>query len=250
MTNCKRAIGAFKQALRVYSPQYLPMRFAIIQQNLGGTFISLAAQENRVNNLWEAVAAFRRALCYFTPHATPLEYAATQHNLGVAYAEYSEGRTVKNTYGVPSLLLSGRCPVRRRIPLRFSMPGTQYTLGLALRKLAEVEDRRPNLERSIAAFEQALRFWTPRNAPALFAQTQANLGETYFQFSTLDDKSACLEKAAAAYRQALTVYSLRNQTMHYLKTHIVLGIVLKQLGRLIKRRMLARSRRYFRRTWR
>ena len=64
-------------------------------------------------------------------------------------------------------------------PLDYAM--TQFNLGNAYSYLAAVEDQAlselgDNLSRSIDAYHEALRFWTPEAAPFDYAITQQNLG--------------------------------------------------------------------------
>jgi tetratricopeptide (TPR) repeat protein len=82
--NLKRAIDAFREALRFRTPDAAPLDYAMTQDNLGIAYRDLAAVEDRTDNLKRAIDAFREALRFYTPDAAPLAYAQTQANLGVA----------------------------------------------------------------------------------------------------------------------------------------------------------------------
>ena len=63
-------------------------------------------------------------------------------------------------------------------------------------------NRAANLQKAIACFEQALRFFTPEAAPFDYAATQNNLGLAYADLP-VGDWAANLQKAIACYEQAL-----------------------------------------------
>jgi tetratricopeptide (TPR) repeat protein len=72
---------------------------------------------------------------------------------------------------------------------------TQNNLGNAYLSLP-TGDRADNLQRAIACYQEALRFYTPEAAPLDYAMTQNNLGNVYADLGRHAD-------AEAAYRQAI-----------------------------------------------
>jgi tetratricopeptide (TPR) repeat protein len=88
--NLRRAIAAFTEALRYYTPQNAPLDYAMTQNNLGNAYGILAAIEDRADNLRRAIAACTEALRYYTPESAPLDYAMTQANMGMVYVELGD----------------------------------------------------------------------------------------------------------------------------------------------------------------
>jgi CHAT domain-containing protein len=82
---------------------------------------------------------------------------------------------------------------------------TQNNLGIAYRQLP-VGDRAANLQKAIACFEQALRVYTPEDAPFDYAGTQNNLGIAYRQLP-VGDRAENLRRAIACFEAALTVFT-------------------------------------------
>jgi len=46
--NCKKAIKAFEEALKVYTPERFPMDYAMTQNNLGNAYRTLAEVEKSI----------------------------------------------------------------------------------------------------------------------------------------------------------------------------------------------------------
>src|SRR5690606_27968715 len=88
--NLRKAMAAYKAALKYYTPQAAPLDYAMTQNNLGIVYAHLAEIEDREGNLRQAIAAFEAALEYRTAKTAPLDYAMTQNNLGIAYRRLSE----------------------------------------------------------------------------------------------------------------------------------------------------------------
>ena len=88
--NLKRAVDAYTEALKYYTPQSAPLHYAGTQYNLGIAYRALAKLANRTDNLQRAVHVGIEALKYYTPQNTPLDYALTQRNLGIVYEELGD----------------------------------------------------------------------------------------------------------------------------------------------------------------
>jgi len=54
----RRAIAAYQEALRFYTPKTAPLDYAMTQNNLGNAYADLAAHEDPVGNLRRAIAAY------------------------------------------------------------------------------------------------------------------------------------------------------------------------------------------------
>jgi len=96
------------------------------------------------------------------------------------------------------------------------------TLGNAGARLANLggEDRGARLREALAAYDQALRFYTPEAAPLDYAATQNNRGAVLRDLATLgeEDRGARLREALAAYDQALRFYTPEAAPLDYAMT--------------------------------
>jgi exonuclease VII small subunit len=74
----EEAVAAYRDALKEYTRERVPLEWAGTQNNLGNALQALGARESGTARLEEAIAAYRDALKERTR-----ERAGTQDNLGV-----------------------------------------------------------------------------------------------------------------------------------------------------------------------
>src|SRR5207247_1098804 len=82
---------------------------------------------------------------------------------------------------------------------------TQHNLGGAY-YLLPTGDRSANLEQAIVCYQEALRFWTPKQFPLDYALTQNNLGNVYVRLQT-ESRATNLQRAVASYEEALRFFT-------------------------------------------
>jgi len=70
--NLAEAIDAYEEALRVYTLEEYPVDYAMIQNNLGAAYRSLAEVKERAANLTKAINAYEEALKIYTAERYPL----------------------------------------------------------------------------------------------------------------------------------------------------------------------------------
>ncbi len=222
----RRAIDAYMEALRIWTPNVAPRNYAMVQNNLGVTYRRLADYENPRRNLRQAIAAFEQALRFRTAEDAPLDYAETQNELGIAYRNLAEHEDPVGNLG-KAFKAYGEA-------LRFYTPEVapldyakvQHNIGVAYRSLAEYltsyEDELGNLERALQAFEEALRFRTPETAPFRYAETQHEIGLAYRRRAELqkDPTRRCVDLGAAvrAFREALRFRTPQNTPRWHAQT--------------------------------
>jgi tetratricopeptide (TPR) repeat protein len=78
------AVAAYREALKEYTRERVPLDWAMTQNNLGAALRTLGARESGTARLEEAVAAYREALKEYTRERVPLYWATTRNNLGNA----------------------------------------------------------------------------------------------------------------------------------------------------------------------
>jgi len=88
--NSRKAIIAYKEALKVRTFDRFPIDFAMTQNNLGNAYWVLAEVEDKAENCRKAIDAFNEALRVNTFDDYPMQYATTQNNLGTAYGVLAE----------------------------------------------------------------------------------------------------------------------------------------------------------------
>ena len=86
----EEAVAAYREALKEYTRERVPLQWAATQNNLGNALQTLGERENGTARLDEAVAAYREALKEYTRERVPLDWAMTQNNLGSALQTLGE----------------------------------------------------------------------------------------------------------------------------------------------------------------
>ena len=86
----EEAVTAYRAALEEYTPERVPLQWAMTQNNLGSALQTLGEREVGTARLEEAVTAYRAALEECTRERVPLDWARTQNNLGNALRTLGE----------------------------------------------------------------------------------------------------------------------------------------------------------------
>ncbi len=107
---------------------------------------------------------------------------------------------------------------------------TQGSLGNALQRLADIENKAANCKKAIAAYQEALKIYTLERFPMDYAMTQNNLGLASQNLGDIEDKAANCKKAIAAYQEALKVCTLERFAIPYAATQNNLGNAYGNLG--------------------
>jgi tetratricopeptide (TPR) repeat protein len=77
----EEAVGAYREALKVYARASMPHQWAEAQYNLANALTGLAACESGTARLEEAIFAYREALTVWTEEAAPYWHNIAQQNL-------------------------------------------------------------------------------------------------------------------------------------------------------------------------
>ncbi|MBO8131938.1 MAG: tetratricopeptide repeat protein [Candidatus Marinimicrobia bacterium] len=221
--NRKKAIKAYKEALKVITFERFPVQYAMIQNNLGIAYGTLAEVEDTVENCEKAIKAYNEALKVYTHNFFPMDYAMTQNNLGTAYRKLAEVKdTVENCEkAIKAFNEALKVYTPDRFPIDYAK--TQNNLGTTYGTLAEVEDTVENCEKAIKAYNEALKVYTHNFFPMDYAMTQNNLGTAYRKLAEVKDTVENCEKAIKAFNEALKVYTPDRFPIDYAKTQNNLG---------------------------
>ena len=135
----EEAVTTYQAALKEYSRERVPLKWAMVQNNLGLALTRLGERQHDTARLEEAVAAYRAALKEYTRDRAPLDWAWTNNNLGIALIEL--GRRASDTADLEEAVAAFRAALKEythnRAPLDWAM--TQNNVGVALTRLGERE---------------------------------------------------------------------------------------------------------------
>ncbi|MDJ1175114.1 CHAT domain-containing protein, partial [Roseofilum capinflatum] len=87
-----------------------------------------------------------------------------------------------------------------------------------------------NLDKAIAAYHIALKFYTPDEFPQYYAGTQNNLGTAYSDLASIREKGENLERAIAAFNNALKFRTPDKFPQQYATTQNNLGTAYQELA--------------------
>lgn len=145
----------------------------------------------------EAVAAYQRALRVFGKAVHPCEYAVIQSNLAAIHLQRQPCTPLHERLALAALESAVAALDRHRHPREWGM--VHNNLGNALQSIASA-DPQHDLQRALAAYDEALRVRTRADSPLEHAATLAN-------------KAACLARMAEGalardlYQQAAQVFA-------------------------------------------
>src|SRR5262249_52394079 len=88
----EEAVAAFRDALKEWTRERVPLDWAMTQHNLGNALATLGERGSGTSRLGEAVAAFREALKEWTRERVPLQWGTSFGNEGVALMLLAERR--------------------------------------------------------------------------------------------------------------------------------------------------------------
>ncbi|WP_374308464.1 tetratricopeptide repeat protein [Methylocella sp.] len=172
----EQAVDAYRETLKEYTRDRVPLDWAMTQNNLGNALQTLGELERGTTRLEDAVEAYRAALQEYTRDRVPLQWATTQNNLGVALRTLGarESGTARLEQAVEAYREALKERARDRVPLDWAT--TQNNLGAALRTLGERESGTTRLEDAVEAYRAALQEYTRERVPLDWAMSYGNQG--------------------------------------------------------------------------
>jgi tetratricopeptide (TPR) repeat protein len=226
----EEAILAYREALKEWTRERVPLYWAGTQNNLGLALSNLGERESGTKRLEEAVVAYNEALKEYTRERVPLDWALTQNNLGNALCRFGkrESETKKLEEAVAAYREALKERTRARVPLDWAM--TQNNLGAALLIIGERENGIKRLEEAAAAFHEALKEYTRERVPLNWAMTQSNMGTALSSLGKRESGTKHLEEAIAAFREALKEQTRERVPLNWAMTQNNMGTALSDLG--------------------
>jgi tetratricopeptide (TPR) repeat protein len=128
----QKAVDAYREALKEYTRERVPLDWAMTQNNLGNALTAWGVRESGTARLEEALAAYREALKERTRERVPLDWATTQNNLGNALWALGvrESRTARLEEALAAYREALKERTRERVP---------FDWAITKRSLQEVE---------------------------------------------------------------------------------------------------------------
>lgn len=172
-----QAVAAYGEALVHRTAQDAPLEYAMVQNNLGIAYWSLAQHQQPVFLLEQAIAAYEAALKYRTVAAAPAGCAATANNLGTAYWDLAQQATVAGERRIATLhqavaayetaLAAAQIALQATPPpaLGFDLWATCHSAGVVHDQLAQAlpetqpEARQHHLETALNQYLLAYQGW-------------------------------------------------------------------------------------------
>lgn len=219
----QRSVTCFERALKRYTAQRAPSHYAMIQNNLGITYRTLAETDHSAENLHLAIHAFEQALKYYTPRQMPLSFATVQSNVGAAYVSLAAVTDrADNLYrALAAFRRAGASLKVDQHPIHCAK--VYHNLGTAYAEMADIADKRENLGRAERAFLRALDLFTPQTAPLDFARSSHNLGLVYRALATIEQPDLHLQSAIRAFTNALRYWTPKTAPANCASAHLSLG---------------------------
>ncbi|WGJ13471.1 tetratricopeptide repeat protein [Methylocapsa sp. D3K7] len=225
-----KAVDAYREALKEYTRERVPLDWAMIQNNLGNALTRLGERESGTETLNKAVDAYREALKEYTRERVPLDWAMIQNNLGNALSRLGERESGTETLNkaVEAYREALKEWTRERVPLDWAT--TQNNLGTALFTLGERESGTETLNKAVEAYREALKERTRERVPLDWATTQNNLGNALWRLGERESGTETLTKAVEACREALKERTRERVPLDWAMTQNNLGNALSRLG--------------------
>ncbi|MCP1393563.1 MAG: hypothetical protein J5I35_12560, partial [Methanothrix harundinacea] len=247
----KRAIGAFEEALRLYSAEGKLQEHAQTKNNLGDAYLLLSRLEEDdlevVSDLKKAIGAYEEALAFRTAEVHPEDRAETENSLGralMALAQVEEEGEMREELlerAVSSFKAALEVRTADAHPEEWAETQTLLGQALVLESEPEVSGSevhwadREGLKMAIEAYEEALAVRTRESRPEEYAETKNLLGRALVILSGPargPEDAANLKRAIRAFEEALAIRTLEASPMDYAETQNNLGIAYRNLSRL------------------
>jgi tetratricopeptide (TPR) repeat protein len=202
------AVAAYRQALLVFTREYVPQEWGKTQHNLGSALQEEGTRTQGPDGqrlLEEAVAAYRQALLVRTREQLPRAWAITQNSLGNALQ--AQGTKAEKQ---DALRLLGEALVAYREALqvftgeesRGLWAMTKHNVGSALQEQATRTDGPEAarlLNEAVSAYREALMVWTREQRPQQWAMAQNNLARAHFNLKEWLSAASCYEHVLEVY---------------------------------------------------
>lgn len=182
------AAQALESAVKVFTFENHPRKYAEIQITLGHCYLNIYRMEGADQNLSKARNNFETALLFYNFEHFPYHFASIMNDIGITldmmakavkaidfqnqsvYLKYVADRVV-NTIGAYEAALS----VFTFTDYPEDYAQVQFNLGLTFSFWAGIQNKFENATKAVRSFEEALKVYTPEKHPVLYRQVTTQL---------------------------------------------------------------------------
>jgi tetratricopeptide (TPR) repeat protein len=238
------AVGAFREALGVFTHEQYPQDRAMAQNDLANSLRDLAGltfgeggEDQGANLMSQAIQTLRSALEIFADEHLPQQWAMTQINLGAALkmqGTHTGGQEAANLLGQSVQASRAALGVINREGFPQYWVKAEINLGSTLREQAARtagEDAAKLLREAVQAMRAALEVCTRERFPEDWALAQSNLGRALLAEGALaaGEKGAkLLAQSVQSFRAALEVRTREHLHLDWAFAQSNLGCALHQ----------------------
>ena len=181
--------------------------------------------------LTESLAAFRAALEVRTRSRAPADWAETQYEMGATLLALGELESDIEQLKAASAAFRESLRVYNRQKNPEAWGKNQLFLAETLQRLGILSPRtagKEHLKKSIAAYQEALKVYTPESEN--WAAIQNNMGNALNFFGEFENSKKHFQGAVAAFRTALAAVNPQVQPWFWATIQNNMGNVLRKLG--------------------
>ena len=223
-TSFEIQISILKKTLKYTDIKIFPAIWAMLQINLGNTYLRRIAGD-RKENIETAINCCKLALKVNTRHANPLEWADIQTDLGNAYQKRIAGDRKENIEtAINCCKLALEVRTLQAYPLEWS--DIQRDLGSAYSQRI-AGDRKENIETAINRCKLALKVNTRQAYPFMWAGIHMDLAIEYL-YRIAGDRKENIEAAINCCKLALEVRTRQAHPFEWASVQINLSSAYNQ----------------------
>ncbi|MFX0097485.1 MAG: hypothetical protein ACFE7E_06980 [Candidatus Hodarchaeota archaeon] len=220
------AIKAYKEALRVYTLESSPTKYAEIQNNIGEVYRLTVAVEDWIENANRAIEASEEALRVYTLQSFPSEYAKTHYNLGIGYRALAVAEDYVENLSRSLKAFEEALKVYTLEESSREYGRAQLSFGKTCAFLGVVKDRIKNCSLAIKSCERALRVFSPENDPYWYVHVQLNLAYAFAHLAEVEDRTGNCNRAIEACEEALKIVKPENRQYPVIQQHLAIAYTL------------------------
>ena len=219
LENCRRALEAYSNALRIYSREEFPRLYATAQNNLANVYLTQGQREDKVGNCMKAIRAAQEALSVFSLEDSPEDYAEAKGSLWLAYLtladiEYRAENCALALEACEDRLHSYRAWAVQPLQLASCCKDLAITAIMLADMEISAEAKAEDCKKAISAALEALQIYSVQSHPEEYAEAQILLWAAYSALAEVQDCRENCQRAIQACQAAIRIYERISPAEH------------------------------------
>ncbi|ODM26045.1 hypothetical protein A7W90_07280 [Clostridium sp. Bc-iso-3] len=219
--NMLLAKDMYEKAYQFLKTQNISEDYGFYLLNFGNACRVLYEISSDKGYLVRAVNLYNEAWAYCSSNESMPESGLIQYNLGLAYRELGMKNSAYSCLTEAADLFIKALDVYPLEVNPYLYAHIQFNLGNVYLLLSEEKDIYIN--KSKAAYEEALKVWIPEIYPLNYARAHRCMGDVYSKMYQMDGNEDNLKSALAEYNEALKFFSMKTYPVDYAKTSTQIG---------------------------